>query len=356
MLYRGVLRPILFSMDPESAHHAALAALRAASATALTRRLVRALWFRGTPELKQMIWGLEFPGPVGLAAGFDKHARALPALAQLGFGFLEVGAISATPRAGNPRPRIFRLPRDRGLINRMGLPNPGAAEAVRRLARMRRLDVPLFANVVKSTDGEMSTEDTAAEYVAALEAVAPHVDGFTVNVSCPAAPELRDLGRGDAMRELLCPLVARRDALRGEAVKPLILKVSPDVDDEERDVIAACCAEGLLDGLVLTNTTTRRPESLRAEASVTGEGGGLSGAPLHEIALAHVRWFAERVDVPIIGVGGIFDAAGARRMLDAGAALVEVYTGFVYEGPSLPGRIARGLAAAGWRPVTSPSR
>lgn len=355
MFYRGLLRPILFSMDPESAHHFALKGLRLASSLSPARGLLRALWHRDVVGLEQTLWGLDFPNPVGLAAGFDKYAHALPALANLGFGFLEVGAVSAQPREGNPRPRIFRLPDDRGLINRMGLPNPGAATTVARLSRMKPLDVPLLANVVKTTEGALSTEETAAEYIEVLEAIAPYVDGFTVNVSCPAAPELRELGRGDAMRELLAPLVASRDAVKGDAVKPLILKVSPDVDDEERDVIVACCRDGLLDGLVLTNTTTRRPQTLRAGEEVTGQAGGLSGAPLHEVAVSHVAWFAERVDVPIIGVGGVFDAAGARRMLDAGASLVEVYTGFVYEGPSLPGRIATGLERDGWRP-TSPNR
>ena len=348
MLYRKLLRPLLFRLDPEKAHHLALGVLRWTMRLPGLLALTGAVYERRSPRLARTVFGLEFRNPVGLAAGFDKEARVLPALERLGFGFLEVGAISSQGRPGNPRPRIFRLPEDRGLINRMGLPNAGAVETARRLATMRRLRVPLLANIVKTADLEGDLDAMAADYLVTLEAVFPHVDGFTVNVSCPATPELRAFGRRGAMEKLLRALVERRDRLAREtssARKPLILKVSPDIDDEERDVIVDAAQAGLLDGLVLTNTTTRRPEGLRAGAPVLAERGGLSGAPLFPIACERVRWFRERLgpELPIIGVGGIMSAKEARAMLEAGATLIEVYTGFVYEGPAIVRKILAGL-------------
>ncbi|MEZ6197976.1 MAG: quinone-dependent dihydroorotate dehydrogenase [Planctomycetota bacterium] len=356
MLYRALLRPILFSFDPESVHHLAVGSLRLASALPPVRGLLGAALDVRAPELEQEIWGLRFPHPVGLAAGFDKNAVAVPALMRMGFAFVEVGAVSSVPRPGNPRPRIFRLPGDRGLINRMGLPNDGVEAIAARLARGGPRPRPLFANIVKTADLEGSISDMAADFVTTLERILPVVDGFTVNVSCPASPNLKAFGRREAMFELLGRLREARD--RGVAAgdgrfRPLILKVSPDVDDEESAAIVEAAGKGELDGLVLTNTTTQRPAGLAAPAEVLGERGGLSGAPLHAIALARVREFAAATEgrVPIIGVGGISGVDQSLAMLEAGASLVEVYTGFVYEGPSLPKRIARGLRDRGWRPT-----
>ncbi|MCA9321037.1 MAG: hypothetical protein KDB53_09895 [Planctomycetes bacterium] len=228
MLYRTLIRPLLFSIDPERAHHLALRVLPWLKPILGWRFVCR------TPALERTLWGLQFRNPLGLAAGFDKEARVVGALERLGFGFLEIGAVSSQARPGNPRPRIFRLREDRGLINRMGLPNAGAAATAARLARNPKPGVPLFANIVKTADLEGTIDEMADDYLVTLEALFPYVDGFTVNVSCPASPELREFGRGDAMFRLLGGLVERRDALRAgagtEAVKPLILKVSPDID------------------------------------------------------------------------------------------------------------------------------
>lgn len=355
MLYRSLLRPLLFSLDPETAHHLAMRGLRIASALPPARALCGALYGVETPSLAQEIWGLHFANPIGLAAGFDKNALAVPALSRLGFGFLEVGAVSYEARPGRPRPRIFRLPDDRGLINRMGLPNDGVVAIRKRLEGAGARRVPVFANVVKAADVEGDIATMAADFVRTLEHILPAVDGFTVNVSCPASPNLKAFGRQEAMFELLERLKETRDA--GVAAcdgvfRPLILKVSPDVDDEESAAIVSAADRGLLDGLVLTNTTTQRPSALKAPASTTEEMGGLSGQPLHDIALRRVRAFAEATGgrTPIIGVGGIASVEQALAMLEAGASLVEVYTGFVYEGPGLPKCLARGLDERGWRP------
>ena len=344
MLYRSLIRPLLFRMDPERAHHLALTALRWAGRPPLGP-LLSLLFEKRVPADPVELWGMTFRNRVGLAAGFDKEARVVPALERLGFGFLEVGAISSEARPGNPRPRIFRLPEDRGLINRMGLPNAGAEETARRLADLRPR-VPVFANIVKTADLEGSLDEMAEDYEKTLRVLFPHVSGFTVNISCPASPELRDFGGEEAMARLLGGLGALRDRLarkQSARFKPLILKVSPDVDERERAVIVEAAQSGLLDGLVLTNTTTRRPDDLKASAAVTGERGGLSGAPLFPIALEQVRWFAQKLEgrVPIIGVGGIDSPEKARRMREAGADLIEVFTGFIYEGPSLIRTLAR---------------
>lgn len=352
MFYKALLRPILFRLDPERAHHVGLWFLKLASALPPLRWLLALCYRRRRASLRQTIWGLDFPAPIGLAAGFDKNACAVPALASLGFGFVEIGAVSAEGRPGNPKKRIFRLKDDQGIINRMGLPNDGAEVIGRRLAGLPAQPVPVFANIVKTSDLEGDTATMAADYVKTMRAILPHVDGVTVNVSCPATPELRTLGRQEAMFELLEALSATREEVAPGTGKPILLKVSPDIDDEERDVIVAACEKGLLDGLVLTNTTTTRPDDLRAPSTVTAERGGLSGRPLFPRALEHVRWFAETTGgkVPIVGVGGIFGPDDARAMLDAGAWLVEVYTGFVYEGPSLPRRIVEALDGNAWKP------
>lgn len=347
MLYQALVKPLLFRMDPEDAHHLALKALGFAC-RAPFGAVAEALFGTNDRRHEKKLWGLTFKNPVGLAAGFDKNALVVPALARLGFGFLEVGAVSSAARPGNPRPRIFRLPDDRGLINRMGLPNDGCEAIGKRLQALRgRVPVPLFANIVKTSDLVGDTQTMAADYVTTLRAILPHVDGVTVNVSCPATPELKAFNKADAMFGLLEILAKERTVIApaagGTAARPMLLKVSPDIDLEEREVIVAAAHAGLLDGLVLTNTTTTRPRGLEAPAKVVAERGGLSGKPLQGRSIELIGWYAERVKVPIVGVGGIFSAADAKAAMAAGAQLVEVYTGFVYEGPALIKRIVRGL-------------
>ncbi len=343
-------------MDPERAHHLALWFLRWASRLPLVPALLNFLFGFHDETMAQEIWGIRFPNPIGLAAGFDKNSQALPALGRMGFGFVEVGAISSEARPGNPRPRIFRLKADHALINRMGLPNPGAQETARRLAQLGKRPVPILANIVKNADLDGDVALMAADYVKTLTAIFPHVDGFTVNVSCPATPNLKAFNEKQALFDLLKLLSQERDALvAGSSCnkKPLIVKVSPDVDDAEKAVLIEAFEAGLMDGVVLTNTTTTRPSTLKTEGDVLKQQGGLSGAPLFPISLALVKEFAERSagKLPIIAVGGISTAEQAHQMLKAGASLVEIYTAFVYEGPSLPKKLAQGLRGPlGWRP------
>lgn len=293
-------------------------------------------------------WGLTFPTRIGLAAGFDKNAVAVPALEALGFGFVEVGAVSAHPSEGNPSPRVFRLKADRAVINRMGLPNDGARVVATRLASRQSVGIPVFANIVKTAGMEGTQSEMAAEYVACLDGVLEHVDGVTINVSCPSAPELGAFAARDSLFALLTTIREARDRIVASGdgrFRPMLLKVSPDIPDDERRAIVEASAEGLVDGLVLTNTTRDRSMGLHSDPRVVEEVGGLSGPPLLAKSLAMVEWFRKRLpeSMPIIGVGGISNEEDARAMVAAGASLVEIYTGLIYEGPGLVSRLARAL-------------
>ncbi len=336
MSYPTIVRPILFRMDPERSHELALAVLG----------MTGPLWAALAPprsdsggRLAVTVSGLTFPTPVGLAAGFDKAARALQAWPALGFGFVEVGTVTARPQPGNPRPRIFRLPEDEGLINRLGFNSPGAEALARRLAAFRRrgfYPIPLGVNIGRSRAA--SNEEAVPDYCFSLERLHPYADFLVVNVSSPNTPELRSLQQREALVPLLDALAAGNRAL-GE--KPLFVKVAPDLDEGELEEIAAAAA-ARAHGIVATNTTTRR-DGLRGTAR--DESGGLSGRPLRPLAMRAIRtlWRLTRGRVPIIGVGGIFTPEDAYETVKAGATLVELYTGFVYGGPGTARRLARGL-------------
>ena len=351
MIYRSIVRPLLFRLSPERAHHFALGGLRVANAVAPLRSLLAATC--GVPSRMFSpveLWGLEFRHPIGLAAGFDKNAVVPRALEALGFGFVEVGGITARPQAGNPTPRIFRLPDDRALINRMGLPNDGVERTVARLAR-QSTTIPRFANVAPSTGVGHELEDLARDFETTLERVLPYVDGVSVNISCPNTPDGASFRRTDPLFFLLARLSKLRDRIRGEletnAVKPLLLKVSPDADEEERHAVVEVVARGLVDGLVVANTTLTRPSTLRSSMALTSERGGLSGAPLFATTVSLVDFYARAMEsrVPIVAVGGVGSPDDVRKLLDAGASLVEVYTAFVYEGPRMVRRWTKRLAA-----------
>lgn len=349
MLYRVFLRPLLFCLNPERAHRVALLALRFMSAWGPLTALLRMLHGGRASEAEATeLWGLKFPSRIGLAAGFDKNAVAVPGLEALGFGFVEVGAVSAQASPGKPSPRVFRLKADRAVINRMGLPNDGVDVVAKRLANRRQVSIPVFANIVKTAGMEGTLEEMAADYVTCLEGVLQSVDGVTVNVSCPTAPELGAFGAAEALHPLLRGIGAARDRIIADGdgrFRPMLLKVSPDIGDDEREAIVGACQEGLIDGLVLTNTTRDRSMGLQSDEDVVLEVGGLSGPPLLEKSLAMVAWFHERVpsETPIIGVGGVSNEKDARAMLAAGASLVEIYTGLIYEGPGIVKRLARAL-------------
>jgi dihydroorotate dehydrogenase len=357
MLYRRAVRPLLFARgaDPERVHEDVLRLLEWTSrAPALTNAITLAMRMAGPAHdaaLERRVFGLTFPNPIGLAAGFDKNARAVPALAALGFGFVEVGTVTRRPQAGNPRPRLFRLPEDGALINRMGFNNDGADAVAARLAALPKLSVPLGISLGKSKVTPL--EEAEADYLASLDALYPYGDYFAINVSSPNTPGLRDLQQRDRLDSLLAALTARlreRGAAEGRA-RPLLVKLAPDLDDAAlEEAVGVCLAHGV-DGLIATNTTLARD----GLTHVVDEPGGLSGRPLLARALAVVRQLRTLAGdrLPIIGCGGITTADDARRFIDAGASLLQVYTAFIYEGPTLPRRLARGLvpAAPGARPA-----
>ncbi len=332
MALYDIARPVLFRLPAETAHHLVHGLLRGVQRTPLTRPL-RARYAVDDERLRTSAFGCEFPNPVGVAAGFDKNARVPPALAALGFGFVEVGGVTAVPQAGNPRPRMFRLTADRALVNRMGLNNEGADAVGERLARTGpAAPVPVGVNIAKSEHVDGS--EAPADYRDAYEAVADAGDFFVVNVSCPNSQGFEALQNRDSMEAILGELV---DA----GASPLLVKVSPDLPEPALEDAVSLVEELDLDGVVAVNTTTDRPGGL-ASPNRTEEG-GLSGEPIEPRATEVVRFVAERTAVPIVGVGGVSSAADAYAKLRAGASVVQLYTGLVYEGPSIARDINRGL-------------
>jgi dihydroorotate dehydrogenase len=331
----ALARPLLFRLDPEGAHELTLALLRAAGQFPGPLRALRGWLGADDPRLAVEAFGLRFPNPVGLAAGLDKNALALAAWSGLGFGHVEVGTVTPRPQPGNPRPRIFRLPEQEALINRMGFPNDGAARVAARLAARRR-DLPLIVggNVGKGIDTPL--ERAGDDYEAAARALAPHVDYLAVNVSSPNTPGLRRLQAPD-----LAAAILRRVA--ATASRPVLLKLAPDLSLDELPEVVAAAREAGAAGLVATNTTMARQG---VEASPrAAEVGGLSGAPLRTRALRFTARLCELAgpELPVVSAGGIATPADARERLAAGARLVQLYTGLVYGGPALPARILAAL-------------
>ncbi|MDQ3031411.1 MAG: quinone-dependent dihydroorotate dehydrogenase [Myxococcota bacterium] len=346
MLYRWLLRPFLFLFPAETAHHLAFGALRVACAIPGVSALLRAVLRPRDPALQIEALGRTFASPIGLAAGFDKNAEAHDALLAIGFGFVEVGTITGQPQSGNPRPRMFRLAADRALINRLGFNNGGATEAEPRLARRDRSRGVVGVNIGKTK--VVSEDDAIADYERSTELLAPHADYLVVNVSSPNTPGLRDLQAVSKLGPLLAAVQATIDRVcASETRPPLLVKIAPDLSDEDVDAIAELALELGLAGIVATNTTIRR-EGLRTPAEQVAAlgAGGLSGAPLHDRSLEVLRRLRARVGdrLTLISVGGIETSAQAWARIRAGASLVQLYTGFVYGGPTLPSRMARELA------------
>ncbi|WP_323191452.1 quinone-dependent dihydroorotate dehydrogenase [Halostella sp. PRR32] len=325
-----VAKPLLFRLPAETAHGLVYRGLRGVLGTPVERGLSRR-YTVDDDRLAVAAFGCSFSNPVGVAAGFDKNAEIPNALASLGFGHVEVGGVTAEPQEGNPRPRMFRLREDGALINRMGLNNEGAAIVGERLSETAA-DVPIGVNIAKSerVDGENAPEDYRKTY----ERVADGGDFFVVNVSCPNSEGFRELQNRESMEAILGELV---DA----GASPLLVKLSPDLPGPAVEDALDIVNDLGLDGVVATNTTTDRPASLRSPNRA--EGGGLSGKPIEHEATAMVRFVADRVDVPVIGVGGVSGPESAYRKIRAGASLVQLYTGLVYEGPSLAREINEGL-------------
>ena len=335
--YRALFDRVLVQVDAEKAHRAGFRAVRAVrpvtSRIPRKRRPVHAM-------------GLEFPGPLGLAAGFDKNAEGIDALAALGFSFVEVGTVTGEPQPGNDRPRLFRLPADRAIVNRMGFNNDGAEVVAERLAK-RRLkhrdgDVIVGVNIGKTkVVPEHDADAVAADYEKSTRLLAPYADYLVVNVSSPNTPGLRDLQSVERLRPLLVAVHRQADAVTTPHV-PLLVKIAPDLSDDDVLAVADLALELGLDGIVATNTTISR-EGLRSgpEEIARVGAGGLSGRPLRERSLEVLELLRKRVgpDLTIVSVGGISDADYARVRLDAGATLLQAYTAFVYEGAGWPARV-----------------
>ncbi len=339
----SLLRPLLFALDPETAHRLTVHGAAALSRVPGVPALLGALSAPSPPSLGQSLWGLTFSNPVGLAAGFDKDGVLAGVLPRLGCGFLEVGSVTPRPQPGNPRPRLFRLPEDRAVINRMGFNNAGAERLAARLGRLPRRTVPIGVNLGKNRDTPL--EHAGRDYCAALRAVYRVADYAVVNVSSPNTPGLRDLQQRGQLTALLEALAGERTRLTTETGRrvPLLVKVAPDLTGaEQADVVQAALACSF-DGLIATNTTTTRPD---LRSPLARETGGLSGEPLRTLALQTVAALRRLSGgrLPLIGVGGVFTAADAYALIRAGASLVQVYTGLVYRGPALVGELARGLA------------
>ena len=348
-MYKRVILPILFRFDAEKIHYFATSALQLAHRIPGVPGLMRWLYTYRHPSLERTVFGLHFSNPVGLAAGFDKNGEWVAELSNLGFGFIEIGTVTPRPQPGNDKPRLFRLKADGGLINRMGFNNKGAGPAARRLHHYRNKPgtlphVVIGGNIGKNKD--TPNENALDDYLLCFRDLFSDVDYFVVNVSSPNTPGLRDLQeRG--------PLTAILGRLQGENAlktnpKPILLKIAPDLTDSQLDDIIAIVAETGIAGVIATNTTISRDGLQTPPEAVAQMGaGGVSGRPVRARSTEVIRYLHTKSggSFPIIGVGGIQTAVDAKEKLDAGASLVQIYTGFIYEGPALASKICRGLVS-----------
>lgn len=337
-MYQRLLRPIFFLFDPEKIHHVSFRLIRWVHAIGLGP-LIRRYYHLNQPRLKREVFGLTFPNPVGLAAGFDKDALAYKELSNFGFGFIEIGTVTPKPQEGNPKKRLFRLPDDKGVINRMGFNNKGVAHAVERL-KSNKGRVLIGGNIGKN---KVTPNDRAVDdYLVCFEALFDEVDYFVVNVSSPNTPNLRDLQEKGPLTELLNTLQNRNNTK--DNPKPILLKIAPDLTQGQLDDIIEIITETKIAGVIATNTTLSR-EGLNHPNKL--ETGGLSGKPLTQRSTEVIRYLHQKSKAafPIIGVGGIHSPQDALDKLAAGATLVQLYTGFIYEGPGLIRNINRAILA-----------
>lgn len=340
-MYKIFIRPFLFNFNPESVHRFAVWILKIFLWPNWVQSIFGKIYEVKSPELEREVFGIKFPNPVGLAAGFDKDAELVDPLSALGFGFIEIGTLTPKPQPGNEKPRLFRLPRDKALINRMGFNNEGVAVAVERLKK-RNSKVIIGGNIGKNknTPNDLAYRD----YEYCFEALYDAVDYFVVNVSSPNTPDLRALQEKEPLTHLLSRLKERLKTK--ENAKPLLLKIAPDLTREQVDDIVDVIRETKIDGVIATNTTMSR-EGLLTDRRITERmgGGGLSGKPVELMSTELIMHLREQLgkNLPIIGVGGVFTSEDARMKLEAGADLIQVYTGFIYEGPSIVKKINQGL-------------
>ena len=339
-MYKAIIKPLFFLFPPELAHQLTVSIFRALLKIPLLNRIIQSFYRVEHPRLKRSFLGLSFSNPVGLAAGFDKDGKHLKTMSALGFGFLEIGTITPVSQAGNPKPRLFRLPKDAALINRMGFNNMGIESLIDRLKK-RPKNLIIGGNIGKNKDTPQ--EEALNDYGQCFRQLFPYVDYFAINVSSPNTPGLRQLQEKEPLEQLLFYLQALNKELGG---KPILLKIAPDLNFEQLDDILHIVEKTQLDGVIATNTTISRADLSTSPMIVKEIGqGGLSGKPLTQRATDVIRYLNQKSkgQLFIIGVGGIFSAEDALEKINAGASLIQVYTGLIYEGPSLVKKINKGI-------------
>ena len=337
-----LFRFILFQFDAEKVHYFVVGLLDKIHAFFPSRLLFRSLFVVEHPNLETNFLGLKFPNPVGLAAGFDKNAQHIDALADCGFGFIEIGTVTPKAQPGNDKPRLFRLKADQAILNRMGFNNDGVTAAIEQLKKRRNRRVTIGGNIGKNK--WTPNEAAAADYLLCFDALFPYVDYFVVNVSSPNTPNLRALQEKEPLQDLLLQIQEKNAAQN--VSKPILLKIAPDLNDTQVDEIIAIVNHTKIAGLIVANTTISRAQLLTPESEVAQMGaGGISGKPITARSTAMIKYIHEKSggQIPMMAVGGIHSAQDAIDKLDAGASLVQLYTGFIYEGPALVKSINRAL-------------
>lgn len=341
-MYKLLIRPILFLLDPEKVHYLSFSAISILSKIGFSG-FFRNCYGMEDKRLEREVFGLKFKNPVGLAAGFDKNAKLYNELSDFGFGFIEIGTLTPKPQSGNPKKRLFRLKADKAIINRMGFNNEGVLEAVKNLQKKHR--VLIGGNIGKNK--VTPNAEAINDYMICFEALFDHVDYFVVNVSSPNTPGLRELQDKEPLTALLRAVKQKNTEVSNEKSvkeKPILLKIAPDLNEDQLLDIISIVTESKIDGIIATNTTIAR-EDLKSDTAITSETGGLSGKPLTTRSTEVIRFLSEKSNkaFPIIGVGGIHSAKDALEKLEAGADLVQLWTGFVYEGPALIKKINKAI-------------
>ena len=341
-MYKFLVRPFLFSFDPEWVHYFSLNALRLINKIPLFRWLLRKIYSYENPALERELFGIKFKNPVGLAAGFDKNGKYINELSNLGFGFIEIGTITPKPQQGNPKKRLFRVQNDSAIINRLGINNDGSYICAERLKK-NNSDVVIGGNIGKNTS--TSNENADEDYILNFETLHQHVDYFVLNVSCPNVSNFTKLQDVEFLKKLI-PQLKKINSIKPKK-KPILIKISPDLNRDQLDETIELILSENLDGIIATKTTTTR-ENLKTNKSKIEEigNGGLSGEPLKNKSTEVIRYISKKTNgnLPIIGVGGIMNSKDALDKIEAGADLIQLYTGFIYEGPSIVKKINQYLS------------
>jgi dihydroorotate dehydrogenase len=345
-MYKHLIRPVLFRMYPETVHHLIVSIIKVSFRVPGIAYIARKICTVQHPSLKRTVFGLEFDNPVGLAAGFDKNADFYNEFANLGFSFIEIGTVTPKPQPGNPKPRSFRIPKDKALINRMGFNNLGVDEVVKNLKK-RKTKLIIGGNLGKNT--LTPNEEAVHDYVLTFNKLYDYVDYFVVNVSCPNISDLHKLQDKDALTVILTSIMAERS--KKDTIKPILLKISPDLNFAQIDEVIEIVTETKIDGFVATNTTTGRYNLTETNENIRKIGnGGMSGQPLRDRSTEIIRYISKKTGgkIPIIGTGGVMSPADALEKIEAGASLVQIYTGFIYEGPLLVKQINKAILKVQW--------